>query len=112
MNFLSRRSAITLFAVGLLTAGCSEAYADGHAGVEVAITNFTFEPAQLVIPAGTKVTFVNQDGAPHTATANNGSFDTGTLSRGQEAALTFTTPGTYEYFCAVHPHMTATIVVQ
>lgn len=111
MTLFNRRSALALVATGLLASGCTEAYADGHAA-QVQIKNFAFEPARLVIPAGTKVTFVNQDSAPHTATAENGSFDTGNLRRGKQAALTFKSPGTYEYFCAIHPKMKAVIVVE
>jgi len=78
----------------------------------VTIQGFAFEPANLTIAAGDSVTFVNADNAPHTATANNGAFDTGRLANGGEAKLTFSSAGTYDYFCAIHPNMTANIVVQ
>jgi plastocyanin len=78
----------------------------------VTIKNFAFSPASLDISAGDNVTFVNEDGAPHTATANDGSFDTGRLSSGQSATVTFNSAGEFAYFCQFHPNMKATIVVQ
>ncbi|MEO1639655.1 MAG: cupredoxin family copper-binding protein [Pseudomonadota bacterium] len=99
----------TLIAATAMTLSASVAFAETHI---VNIQGFAFEPATLTIAAGDTVTFVNQDGAPHTATANNGSFDTGRLSRGQEASLTFNSAGTYDYFCEVHPNMTATLIVE
>jgi plastocyanin len=103
----------TLIAATAFAVTASAALADGHATTHtVTIEGFAFAPATLTISEGDTVTFVNQDGAPHTATANNGAFDTGRLSRGQEASLTFTAAGTFDYFCEVHPNMTATIVVE
>jgi plastocyanin len=58
------------------------------------------------------VEWTNHDIAPHTATDEEGDWDTGTLSRSQSATLTFKTPGTYSYFCAFHPQMTATLTVE
>lgn len=77
----------------------------------VRITNFTFEPANLTIAAGDSVTFVNEDSAPHTATADSGAFDTGRLRQGQSATLTFNGGGSFPYFCAVHPRMRANLTV-
>lgn len=78
----------------------------------VNIKGFAFEPAILTIAAGDSVTFINQDNAPHTATDKAGAFDTGRLSNGQQSTLTFGGPGSFDYFCAVHPNMTAQIVVE
>lgn len=77
----------------------------------VSIKDFSFQPATLEIAAGTTVTFVNNDGVPHTATADDGSFDTGNLDSGASAEITFDTPGTYTFACKYHPNMTGTIVV-
>lgn len=78
----------------------------------VEISDFTFGPAELDIPAGTIATFVNNDVVAHTASAVDGSFDTGNIAPGQSATVTFDTPGTYTYGCAYHPTMPqATIVV-
>ncbi len=77
----------------------------------IAIQDFTFVDGSLEIAAGTTVTWTNNDSAPHTATADDGSFDTGTIDSGASASVTFDTPGTFTYICAFHPNMTATIVV-
>ena len=77
----------------------------------VTIKSFAFDPAELTIAVGDTVTFTNEDGAPHTATADDGSFDTGRLNRGQSAALTFGSEGSFSYFCSFHPNMKATITV-
>jgi plastocyanin len=81
---------------------------------QVVIDNFTFQPPRLTVRAGTKVTWVNRDDVPHTATstAKPKRFDSGTLDTDQRFAHVFNKPGTYKYFCAVHPHMTATIIVK
>lgn len=77
----------------------------------VAISNFAFDPQELQIKVGTTVEWTNNDAAPHTATANDDSFDSGTLNPGDKYSHTFTEAGTYDYFCAVHPNMKAKIVV-
>jgi plastocyanin len=84
------------------------------ADVTVRIDNFTFGPAELTIPAGTKVTWVNHDDVPHTATSNSKPrlFDSKTLDTDEEFSFVFTAPGTYDYFCALHKHMTARITVK
>jgi len=84
------------------------------ASTEVVIDNFTFDPPKLTINAGTKVTWINHDDVPHTATSSvkPRAFDSGTLDTDQKFSFVFTTPGTYDYFCAVHPKMTAQIIVK
>ncbi len=77
----------------------------------VDIADFAFDPDPLEIPVGTTVTWTNQDTAPHTATADDGSFDSGRLDNGGTFSFTFDTPGTYPYHCDIHPRMTGTIVV-
>ncbi|MCK0096999.1 cupredoxin family copper-binding protein [Yoonia sp. F2084L] len=99
----------SLLIAGALLVSATVANAADHV---VTIKGFAFEPAVLTIAAGDSVTFVNEDGAPHTATANNGAFDTGNLGRGDQSKLTFSAAGTFDYFCSVHPNMTAQIVVQ
>ncbi|MEL6608820.1 MAG: cupredoxin family copper-binding protein [Pseudomonadota bacterium] len=112
MTHLSRRQFLATATLGAAAFGIAgAASADGHANHVVEIKGFAFAPGDLTIQAGDKVAFVNADRAPHTATADNGSFDTGRLGQGQEAVLTFTQPGVYTYFCAVHPAMKATITV-
>jgi plastocyanin len=80
----------------------------------VMIDNFTFTPRELTVPVGTRVTWVNRDDVPHTVTdaAKPRRFDSGTLDTDDTFDHVFRTPGTYPYFCAVHPHMTAQIIVK
>jgi plastocyanin len=78
---------------------------------KVEIVEFTYEPDPVVVQAGGKVIWLNQDTAPHTATADDGSFDTGTLERGKLKSETFKEPGTFTYFCQVHPTMHGTVEV-
>ncbi len=80
--------------------------------VTVTIKNFTFEPALITVAPGDTIVFVNEDGAPHTATATAGGFDTGNLAAGNTGRITIADAGTYEYFCAIHPNMKGRIVVQ
>ena len=78
----------------------------------VTIAGFAFDPATRTIAVGDKVTWTNTDGTGHTATANGGAFDTGTIAAsGGSASVTFTTAGTYAYHCKIHPSMTGRIVV-
>jgi plastocyanin len=66
----------------------------------------------VVIGVNSTVTWVNSDDVPHTVTANDGSFNSGNLDAGQSWSHTFTTPGTYAYYCAYHPWMKGTIIVK
>ena len=72
---------------------------------QVAIQGMAFSPASLNVQPGDVIVFTNMDSAPHTATANNGSWDTGRLNRGQSAQLTITAGMDSNYFCAFHRGM-------
>jgi plastocyanin len=78
---------------------------------EVTIFNLAYDPASIEVPAGTTVTWRNDDQVPHTATGKGGVFDTGTIDAGGTGTFTFDTPGTFEYGCAFHPGMSGTVVV-
>ena len=78
----------------------------------VTIADFSFTPGSLTITQGDTVTWVNNGPTPHSATANDGSFNTGILKAGQSASHTFSQAGTFSYFCQPHPFMKATVVVQ
>jgi plastocyanin len=78
---------------------------------KVEIVEFTYGPDPVTVQAGGKVIWLNEDTAPHTATADDGSFDTGTLERGKLKSETFKQAGTYPYFCEIHPTMHGTVEV-
>jgi plastocyanin len=86
--------------------------ADTTGGPSVSIENFNFVPANLTVPAGTTVMWTNHDDVEHTATASDNSFSSPSIPTDGQFSYTFTTPGTFSYFCAIHPFMTARIIVQ
>jgi plastocyanin len=77
----------------------------------VSIEDFFFSPATMSVAPGTTVTWVNNGQAPHTSTADDGTWDSGTLQPGENFSFTFDQAGTYTYHCNIHPNMTATITV-
>jgi plastocyanin len=79
--------------------------------VKVQIVDFAYDPDPTQVETGGKVIWQNMDSAPHTATADDGSFDTGTLEEGKLKSETFKEPGTYTYFCEIHPTMHGTVEV-
>jgi plastocyanin len=79
---------------------------------EVKIDNFSFSPASLEIKAGTTVTWTNADDIPHTVVSNDKIFKSKVLDTDQKFSFTFDKPGSYPYFCSLHPKMTAKVVVQ
>ncbi len=86
--------------------------ADTTDGAAVDIHNFQFSVPTLTVPVGTTVTWTNRDTDEHTVTANDRSFSSTGLDPGETFSHRFDTPGTYAYHCALHPQMTAQIVVQ
>ena len=78
---------------------------------KVQIVEFSYEPDPVVVQAGGKVIWQNEDTAPHTATADDGSFDTGTIEKGKLGSATFKEPGTFTYHCEIHPTMHGTVEV-
>jgi plastocyanin len=88
------------------------AVAAQSAATEVKIDNFSFEPREIKVSAGTKVTWVNADDVPHTVVSNDDKFKSKALDTDDRFSFTFTQPGTYEYYCSVHPKMTAKVTVQ
>jgi plastocyanin len=87
------------------------AFADGGDGT-VKIDNFTFMPKNLTVKVGTAVIWTNLDDIPHTVTSTTQQFRSKALDTDDKFSFTFSTPGTYDYFCSLHPHMTGTIVVE
>lgn len=78
----------------------------------VTIDDFTFAPDRLTVAAGTTLTWTNRDDIPHTVAAVGRLFRSKALDTGDHYSFTFTMPGTYPYFCSLHPHMTGMIVVE
>jgi plastocyanin len=78
---------------------------------KVEIVEFTYGPDPVTVQTGGKVIWVNRDTAPHTATADDGSFDTGTIERDKLGSETFKEAGSYPYFCEIHPTMHGTVEV-
>jgi plastocyanin len=79
---------------------------------KIDISDFKFDPETVSVKTGTKVTWTNSDDAAHTATADDSSFDTGDLDKGDSASVTFDKPGTFTYYCRFHAFMKATVEVQ
>lgn len=88
---------------------CAPAFAADHA---IAIKGTSFEPNAVTVAVGDTVTFTNTNRAQHTATADDGSFDTGRLKMGETATVTMETAGTVAFKCTVHPGMRGTIEVK
>jgi plastocyanin len=84
---------------------------DAVRSAKVEIEDFAYRPDPVTIEEGGKVIWINRDSAPHTATAEDGSFDTGTLEEGKLKSETFKEPGTYAYVCSIHPDMHGTLEV-
>jgi plastocyanin len=79
---------------------------------EVKIDNFSFGPASLTVPVGTTVIWTNRDDIPHTVRSTDDAFKSKALDTDDQFSFAFTKPGTYSYFCSIHPKMTGQIVVQ
>ncbi|MAZ15989.1 MAG: copper-binding protein [Ahrensia sp.] len=104
MNLVSRSARMMILAAAVMAA--APAMAADHA---VTIKGFAFSPATLTVAAGDTVTFTNEDSAPHTATAGDGSFDTGRLNKGASATVTIAGAGNHAYKCNFHASMKGTI---
>jgi plastocyanin len=107
---LTRKTLLSaLVAVAFVSAWASMGHAEE---ATVKIDNFTFGPEVLKVKAGEAVTWVNEDDIPHTVVATNHAFKSKALDTGDKYTFTFAKAGQYEYFCSLHPHMKATIVVE
>jgi amicyanin len=99
-----------LLVVGMVGAGA--AAPTMSLAPQVTIERFQFMPPALTVPVGTTVTWVNHDADTHTVTSPAGVFASPALETDETFAYTFNAPGTYAYFCALHPHMKSTVVVE
>ena len=82
------------------------------ANAAVKIDNFSFGPSEITVPAGTTVTWTNRDDVPHVIASEDKEFKSKALDTDDQFSFTFAKPGTHNYYCAIHPKMTAKIVVQ
>jgi plastocyanin len=116
-----KRTYLTLLVFGLIAviaaaSAAHRSFASGRskaaAPTEVKIDNFSFAPLKLTVSAGTTVRWTNRDDIPHTVVSeDNKTFKSEVLDTNQEFTHTFSKPGTYRYFCSLHPRMEAEIVV-
>jgi plastocyanin len=102
---------LAVLSAAALMLGAGIRSVEAQDGAAVSIVDFAFEPSSLEVATGTTVTWTNNGQARHTATADDGTFDSGRLRTGESVSFTFNTPGTFAYHCEVHPEMTGTIVV-
>lgn len=97
----------------LLAAGADASSPAKATMFQVEIRNFAFAPRTLTVPAGTRVVWTNRDDEPHLITSAGGAFAAShALDTSDSYAITFTKPGTYAYYCSIHPMMVGTIIVQ
>jgi plastocyanin len=80
--------------------------------VTVSIDDYAYRPMKITVRAGTRITFVNHDQQPHTATFDPMSLGDKVIVSGASAIITLSRPGTYHYFCAFHAFMRGTVVVR
>jgi plastocyanin len=126
MFFRTPLGGFVIFLPALMSMGCgaaagmkgepepAPAVQAGPAEVQVTIDNFTYAPPDLTVNVGTKVTWTNHDDVPHTVTSTTRPrrLESPTLDTNESFSHVFKEPGTYSYFCAVHPKMTGTVTVK
>ncbi len=111
-------SALLLLAA-LIVTGCggstttptpTQTPVSGQASVN--IQGLAFIPQTLRITGGTTVTWTNNDSTPHTVSSNSGVFESGNMATGAIFSYTFNQAGFFDYYCKIHPSMTARIIVE
>jgi plastocyanin len=108
---------LAAFGLGLAGLGAGAGYVVAGAQqkpetMEVKVDNFTFGPAELTVRVGTTITWTNRDDIPHTVVSTDKVFKSKVLDTDEKFSFTFSTPGTFPYFCSIHPKMTGKVVVQ
>src|SRR5215468_3922838 len=99
-------SVVAAVVFALPTMAFRNAQTPAPSAAAVKIDNFSFTPQTLTVKAGTSVTWTNADDIPHTVVADDKSFKSKVLDTDEQFTYTFTKPGTYTYFCSIHPKMT------
>jgi plastocyanin len=107
---MRRRGLVLVAFVALFATGA----AFGAQSKSVAISNFAFDPPSLTVERGTRVVWTNRDEEPHTVTSAdaNAPFKSQGLDTDETFSYVFDKPGTYKYFCTIHPHMVGQIIVR
>lgn len=118
---MTSRRGLAALSLALLAGGMAGCFSDRPPteaqpptgdGSSVAIRNFAYVPASLSVPSGSTVTWTNEDDASHTVSADDGNtFDSSALGQGATFQFTAGAPGTYTYFCRIHPFMKASLTV-
>jgi len=103
---------VTALVVAALAAGALASQGAPAADAEVQIDQSAFLPQRVTVKAGTTVTWTNDDDDSHTVASSSKFFKSKALDTGDKFSFTFTTPGTYDYICSVHPYMTGAVVVE
>ena len=106
------RTAVGIGLLIALCAGIAAAAQSKPATAEVKLDNFSFTPAELTVTVGTTVHWTNRDDIPHTVVSTDKVFKSKVLDSEEKYSFTFTTAGTYAYFCSIHPKMTGKVIVQ
>jgi plastocyanin len=115
--FIAGLAATLVLGVAVLGSGVTRFQASAQpnpSSVDIKIDNFSFGPMELTVPVGATVTWINRDDIPHTVVSTDDSktFKSKVLDTDERFSFTFSKPGTYPYFCSVHPKMTAKVIVQ
>ena len=103
---------MVLVALAWAVAGPRADMDEAPPATEVRIDNFSFGPAELTVRVGTTVKWTNRDDIPHTVVSTDRVFKSKVLDTDETFSFTFSTAGTYPYFCSIHPKMTGKVVVQ
>ena len=104
-------TALTVLALAALPA-VERTVAASPSSADVKIDNFSFTPAAITVKVGTQITWTNGDDIPHTVVSEDQSFKSTVLDTDQKFTFTASKPGTYSYFCSIHPKMTGKLVVE
>jgi plastocyanin len=102
---------LAALALVLIVVMAPSAGATGRTTTTVSIQDFFFSPANVSVPAGTTVTWVNEGNVPHTVTSDDGQFDSGVLMPGDSYTVMFKGQGTITYHCSIHPSMMGSVTV-
>jgi plastocyanin len=112
-NCVLRTAALAVLGLALVAFAGRASAGTNLPGLQITIDNFSFAPATLTVPAGTEVTWMNHDDIPHTVVSEDkATFKSRALDTDEKFSFIFAKPGTYTYFCSLHPKMTGKVTVQ